>query len=101
MRPMLHLVLTAIILIAGAINATAADLLRLAVQKTGTLAWELDVIKTHGLDRNLDLVLDPLELAPTEAGKIALEGGSARLMLSDWLWVAREPSLGDGPVFYP
>src|SRR3954470_18713601 len=101
MRPMLHLVLTAIIVIAGAINATAADRIRLAVQKTGTLAWELDVIKTHGLDRKLDLVIEPIELASTEAGKIALKGGSADLMLSDWLWVARERSLGDGLVFYP
>ena len=50
MRPMLRLVLTTIIVIAGAINAAAADRIRLAVQKTGTLAWELDVIKTHGLD---------------------------------------------------
>jgi NitT/TauT family transport system substrate-binding protein len=101
MRPMLRLVLTAIILIAGAINATAADRIRLAVQKTGTLAWELDVIKTHGLDRKLDLLIEPIELASTEAGKIALKGGSADLMLSDWLWVARERSLGDGLVFYP
>ena len=101
MRPMLHLVLTAIIVIAGAINATAADRIRLAVQKTGTLAWELDVIKTHGLDRKLDLLIEPIELASTEAGKIALKGGSADLMLSDWLWVARERSLGDGLVFYP
>src|SRR3954454_6616991 len=101
MRPMLHLVLTAIIVIAGATNATAADRIRLAVQKTGTLAWELDVIKTHGLDRKLDLLIEPIELASTEAGKIALKGGSADLMLSDWLWVARERSLGDGLVFYP
>jgi NitT/TauT family transport system substrate-binding protein len=101
MHPMLHLVLTAVIVLAGAIHATAADRIRLAVQKTGTLAWELDVIKTHGLDRKLDLVIEPIELASTEAGKIALKGGSADLMLSDWLWVARERSLGDGLVFYP
>src|SRR3981081_213066 len=101
MRPTLSFVLTAIVMFAGAANAAAADRIRLAVQKTGTLAWELDVIKTHGLDRKLDLVLEPFELASTEAGKIALKGGSADLMLSDWLWVARERALGDGPVFYP
>src|SRR6478752_1021122 len=101
MRPMLRLVLTAIVVIAGATNATAADRIRLAVQKTGTLAWELDVIKTHGLDRKLDLVIETVELASTEAGKIALKGGSADLMLSDWIWVARERSLGDDLVFYP
>jgi NitT/TauT family transport system substrate-binding protein len=101
MRPMLRFLLTAIVVFAGATSAAAADRIRLAVQKTGTLAWELDVIKTHGLDRKLDLVIEPIELASTEAGKIALKGGSADLMLSDWLWVARERSLGDGLVFYP
>jgi NitT/TauT family transport system substrate-binding protein len=88
-------------MLAVAPSATAADRIRLAVQKTGTLAWELDVIKTHGIDRKLDLAIEPVELASTEAGKIALKGGSADLMLSDWLWVARERTLGDGLVFYP
>src|SRR5205807_8754221 len=94
-------ILMVVIAIAVATSATAADRIRLAVQKTGTLAWELDVIKTHGLDRKLDLQIDTVELASTEAGKIALKSGSADLMLSDWLWVARERSLGDDLVFYP
>ncbi len=94
-------VLTAVIALAVATSAAAADRIRLAVQRTGTLAWELDVIRTHGLDRKLDLEIDTIELASTEAGKIALKGGSADLMLSDWLWVARERSLGDSLVFYP
>jgi NitT/TauT family transport system substrate-binding protein len=101
MFPMLGFVFTAVIALAAATSATAADRIRLAVQKTGTLAWELDVIRTHGLDRKLGLEIDALELASTEAGKIALKGGSADLMLSDWLWVARERSLGDSLVFYP
>ena len=83
------------------VDAASAERIRVAVQRTGTLAWELDVIRTHGLDRKLDLQIDTIELASTEAGKIALKGGSADLMLSDWLWVARERSLGDGLVFYP
>jgi NitT/TauT family transport system substrate-binding protein len=94
-------ILTVVIAVAVATSATAADRIRLAVQRTGTLAWELDVIRTHGLDRKLDLAIETVELASTEAGKIALKGGSADLMLSDWLWVARERSLGDGLVFYP
>ena len=32
---------------------------------------------------------------------MALKGGSVDLILSDWLWVARERSLGDTLVFYP
>src|SRR5207245_11032704 len=82
-------------------TAIAADRIRVAVQRTGTLAWEIDVIKRHSLDRKADLAIETIELASTEAGKIALRGGSADLMLSDWLWVARERSLGDGLVFYP
>ena len=101
MSRMLGFALTAVLMLAVAPSATAADRIRLAVQKTGTLAWELDVIKTHGIDRKLDLAIEPVELASTEAGKIALKGGSADLMLSDWLWVARERTLGDGLVFYP
>ena len=85
----------------AAASAQAADRIRLAVQKTGTLAWELDVIRAHGLDHKLGLALEAVELASTEAGKIALKGGSVDLMLSDWLWVARERSLGDRLVFYP
>ena len=91
----------AMITLAAQTSATAADRIRVAVQRTGTLAWELDVIRTHGLDRKLDLAIDAVELASTEAGKVALKGGSADLMLSDWLWVARERSLGDNLVFYP
>ncbi len=101
MFPALRVALTAIISLAAATDAAAADRIRLAVQKTGTLAWELDVIKSHGLDRKLDLQIEAVELASTEAGKIALKGGSADLMLSDWLWVARERSLGDSLVFHP
>src|SRR6516225_11855625 len=100
MTCLLRLALIAILTVAAA-NAGAADRIRLAVQKTGTLAWELDVIKAHGIDRQLDLTIETMELASTEAGKIALKGGAADVMLSDWLWVARERSLGDDFVFYP
>jgi len=101
MFPMLGFAFAAMAMLAAQASAMAADRIRLAVQRTGTLAWELDVIRTHGFDRKLDLAIDTIELASTEAGKIALKGGSADLMLSDWLWVARERSLGDNLVFYP
>ena len=67
--------------------ATAADRIRIAAQKTGTLAWELEIIKAHGLDKKADLDIQVVELASTEAGKIALRSGSADLIVSDWLWV--------------
>jgi NitT/TauT family transport system substrate-binding protein len=82
-------------------NAMAGDRIRIAAQRTGTLAWELDILKSHGLDRQAGIDIETTELASTEAGKVALEGGSVDLMLSDWLWVARERALGDDVVFYP
>jgi NitT/TauT family transport system substrate-binding protein len=82
-------------------HARAADSIRVAAQRTGTLAWELEVIRDHEIDRHLNLTIETTELASTEAGQIALKGGSADVILTDWLWVARERALGDDLVFYP
>ena len=79
----------------------AAEIIRLAVQKTGTFAWELAVIRAHGLDRQADLAIQLNELANPEAGKIALRGGAADIIVSDWLWVSRERALGTKLAFYP
>jgi NitT/TauT family transport system substrate-binding protein len=99
-RPLCFL-LAAAMTFAATVTASAADRIRVAVQRTGTLGWELDVLKTHGLDRKANLEIQAIELASPEAGKIAIKGGSADLLLSDWLWVARERALGDNLVFYP
>jgi len=82
-------------------GAEAADRLRIALQKTGTASWEIGVIKARGLDKAANLDLEITELASTEAGKIAIEGGSADLVVEDWLWAARERSLGDKLLFTP
>ena len=95
-------------LLAAAIFAAApiasqcgAETIRVAVQKTGTFAWELAVIRAHGLDKQADLSIQPVELATPEAGKIALRAGNADIMVSDWLWVSRERGLGAKLTFYP
>lgn len=82
-------------------EAEAADKLRLAVQKTGTFAWELAIIKERGLDRKAGLDIEVTELASPEAAKIALMGGAADMILGDWLWVARQRTLGRRLVFAP
>lgn len=79
----------------------AADTLRIAAQKTGTFGWELQVIKDHGLAEKAGLDLEVTELASTDAGKIAMMGNSADIIVSDWLWVARERSLGTDLTFSP
>jgi NitT/TauT family transport system substrate-binding protein len=72
-----------------------------AVQKTGTVSWVLDVIRTHQLDKQAGITIKTLELATPEAGKIALRGGSVDVVAADWLWVSRERELGAKLVFYP
>src|SRR6478736_3359756 len=79
----------------------SAEVLRVAVQKTGTFAWELAVIRAHGLDRQANLSVEVLELASPEAGKIALRAGNADIVVTDWLWVSRERGLGAKLTFYP
>jgi NitT/TauT family transport system substrate-binding protein len=82
-------------------GAEAADRLRIAIQKTGTAAWEIELIKARGLDKAANLDIETTELASTEAGKVALEGGAADMIVGDWLWVARERALGDKLLFAP
>ena len=40
-------------------------------------SWEIELIKARGLDKAANLDIETTELASTEAGKIALEGGGA------------------------
>jgi NitT/TauT family transport system substrate-binding protein len=82
-------------------GAEAADRLRIAIQKTGTASWEIEVIKARGLDKAANLDIETTELASTEAGKIALEGGAVDMVIEDWLWAARERTLGDKLLFTP
>ena len=78
-----------------------AEKLRLSLQKTGTLGWEVAVAKAFGLDKEAKLDIDATELASTDAGKIAIQGGGADIIISDWLWVARQRAEGQKLTFYP
>src|SRR5271169_7018994 len=80
-------------------GAQAADPLRIAIQKTGTASWEIEVIKAHGLDKAANLDLETIELASTDAAKVALMGGGADMIAEDWLWAARERGLGNQLLF--
>jgi NitT/TauT family transport system substrate-binding protein len=82
-------------------HAEAGDPLRIAVQKTGTASWEIEVIKAHGLDKAANLEIETIELASTDAAKVALMGGGADMVAEDWLWAARERALGDKLLFTP
>ena len=81
--------------------ARAAEKIRLAIQKTGTTGWELAAVRAFDGEKTAGLELDVTELASTEAGKIAILGGGADIIVSDWLFVARERAQGATLTFVP
>lgn len=75
--------------------------LRAAVLKFGTVNWELNTILHHGLDRENGFTLDVQGMAGGAAAKVAFQGGEADVIVSDWLWVARQRAAGKDFVFIP
>jgi NitT/TauT family transport system substrate-binding protein len=94
-------IIPALCLLVWAIPTLASDTLRIGVQKTGTFAWQLDVIRRHDLASIAGLDLQITEYASPDAGKLALNSGSVDLAVVDWLWVARARALGAKLLFYP
>jgi NitT/TauT family transport system substrate-binding protein len=94
--------LTTLWLVLGTASTwAAAETLRIGAQTTGTFAWQLDVIRRHGLAASAGLDLDVSQFASPEAGKLALNSGTVDLAVVDWLWVARARALGAKLLFYP
>ncbi len=96
-------VVAALALIAlGSSGAEAnAEKIRIAVLKFGTVNWELNVIKHHGLDKAEGFDLDILQFAGKQATAVALQAGNADAMVSDWIWVSRQRNSGRDFTFIP
>jgi len=97
-------VLVAICLvIAMGVSATAQDLpkLRISVLKFGTVNWELDTIGHYGLDSANGFEMDVQGVAGGSAAQVAFQGGAADVIVSDWIWVARQRAAGKDYVFLP
>lgn len=90
----------ALILGAGAALAET-PVIRAAVLETGTVNWELDTIKHYGLDSANGYSLDVQGMAGGPAAQVAFQGGEADVIVSDWLWVARQRADGHDYVFVP
>lgn len=75
--------------------------LRAAVLKFGTVNWELNTIKHHGFDAANGFTLEVQGMAGGAAAKVAFQGGAADVIVSDWLWVARQRAAGKDYVFIP
>ncbi len=75
--------------------------LRVAAQKSGTVSWELETIRAEGLDAANGFTLRVIDVAPGPAGQIALQGGEADAIVTDWIWTARQRAAGEDFVFIP
>lgn len=78
-----------------------AGQVRVGVLKFGTVAWELDVIKHHGLDRQAGFELEVVAFAGTQATKVGLQAGALDVIVSDWFWVSRQRAAGADYTFAP
>lgn len=85
------------------VAAQAADLgtITIGVLKFGTVSWELDVIRHHGLDAKEGFTLEVTEFAINDAADVALMGEAVDGIVEDWLWVSRQRAAGVPLTFIP
>lgn len=88
------------LLLAQAAQAEA-PVLRVAALEGGTVNWELDTIRTYGLDTAEGFRLEVIAVAGNPAAQVALQGGTADAIVTDWFWVARMRAEGQDYRFLP
>ena len=92
----------AVVAMLVAISAAASGHdVRVGVLKFGTVHWELDVIEHHGLDEAQRIDMRIVELGSKRATAVALQGGAADLIVTDWIWVSRQRAEGRDYAFVP
>ena len=70
--------------------------LKIAVQTSGTLDWELSV-----LPESPNFKIETQPVATSEAAKIALQSGAVNIIVSDFLFVSQSRNTGTDFTFYP
>jgi NitT/TauT family transport system substrate-binding protein len=69
--------------------------------KFGTLAWLLETIKAENLDEKYNVALEIVETATNQSSPVALYGGSADVVVTDWPWALRQRAMGEAVKFAP
>jgi NitT/TauT family transport system substrate-binding protein len=98
---LLALVMSTVVVFTLGQSADAATKVKVGVLKFGTVSWVLDTIQRNGLDKAEGIELDVMPLASTDATAVGLQGGSADIIATDWLWVSRERTGGADFTFAP
>ncbi len=97
----LRLVLAAMLLALAGPAASETPRLVIAAQTSGTVNWELQTILRNGLDRANGFELVVMDVAGSPAAQVAFQGGEADVIVSDWIWVARQKAEGADIAFLP
>ncbi len=79
----------------------AAKALRVASVKFGSLAWLIETIKAEKFDQKHGVTLDVVETATNQSSPVALYGGSADVVVTDWPWALRQRAMGEKIRFAP
>ena len=78
----------------GAPRAAGPPAIRIGMLRFGTVSWELDVIRRHGLDAAAGVAVEAVPFAGAQATQVALQAGSVDMTVQDWLWVSRQRASG-------
>ena len=81
--------------------AFAGQPVRIATLKTGTVAWEIDTIQHHQLDKKHGIDLTLIPVAGKQGADVMLAGGEADVIVTDWIWVSRQRNSGADYTFLP
>ena len=71
------------------------------LQLSGTVNWEADTMRHYGFDKDNGFRLEVTDVGVGPAAQMALLSGGVDMIVSDWLWVARQRALGKDLVFIP
>lgn len=74
---------------------------RVGVLEFGSVSWEIDVMRHHGLAARRGIALEEIRVASGDAATVALQGGAVDVIVTDWIWVTRQRAQSRPYVFVP
>ena len=91
----------AALLLGAAPMAQAETNVKVGVLKFGTVNWELDVMKFNKYDKKQGINVEVVKYGSGNTAKIAMQGNAIDVIVSDWIWVARQRAEGKPFTFAP
>lgn len=82
-------------------GARAETNVKVGVLKFGTVNWELDVMKFNKYDKKQGINVEVVKYGSGNTAKIAMQGKAVDVIVSDWIWVARQRAEGKPFTFAP